>query len=54
MRDKSSAGALPLFIGGGDRNAVRGCRTPNLLFKKIKPILMKIISNLVKIISNVI
>ncbi len=61
-------GALPLFIGGVPPLAGRGCKkgkpniknqalrkfkfTPQFLLLKTKPIVVKIISNLKKIISN--
>ena len=63
-------GALPLFIGGGDHVVVRGCKktspniktqalrrfkiTPKSILLKTKPIVVKIISNLKKIISKII
>ena len=63
-------GALPLFIGGGDHEVVRGCKKgkPNIkiqalrkfkfttksILLKTKPIVVKIISNIKKIISKII
>ena len=84
MRDINPDGALPLFIGGGNHEVVRGCRlppqeviflkggakkhskniktqalrrfkiTPKSILLKTKPIVVKIISNLKKIISKII
>ena len=68
MRDINPDGALPLFIGGGDHEVVRGCKnqTPyiktrslhkdqiplNSPFPKTKPILAKTISIFRETISN--